>query len=72
MSLFTAEPTPMAVLAGSQGAVMHDQDVFWPLPTTIVSANGSVFLGLVTPTSDGTVFYNQAGLRPPRLIIDLQ
>ena len=59
-------------IAGGQGAVNQNQDVLWPLPTAIVSANSSVYLSIVTPSTDGTNYWNQTGTRPPRLIIDLQ
>lgn len=73
-SLATATPARVgaAPIAGTQGAVTQSQDVLWPLPTSIVSANGSVFLSIVSPSTDGTNYWNQTGTRPPRLIIDLQ
>jgi hypothetical protein len=70
-SLAVSEPAQVggSPIAGSQGSVIKNQDVLWPLPTTIVS---SVFLEITTPSADGTNYWNQTGTRPPRLLIDLQ
>jgi len=73
-SLATAEPAKVGnqPLAGSQGAVIKLQVVEWPLPTTTVTANQPVYLGLVSANADGVNYWNQSGANPPKLIIDLQ
>lgn len=72
-SLAIATPgTIGAQLAGSQGAVDPGDVVVWTLPTTLPTANASVYLELTSPSSDGVLYHNQTNTKPPRLIIDLQ
>jgi len=72
-SLATTTPATIGnVLAGSQGAVAANQPVNWSLPTSLVSANASVYLGLTSASSDGVNYWNSTGTTPPRLVIDLQ
>jgi hypothetical protein len=73
-SLATALPLRVGTMpiAPSQGSVDPNEDVLWTLPTSLVSANASVYLSIVSTSTDGTNYWNQTGTRPPRLMIDLQ
>lgn len=53
-----------------QGAVAKLQPVNWPLPTSLVSANGSVFLEIVNTNTDGVIYGTKAAAAPPLLLID--
>jgi hypothetical protein len=72
--LATAEPmkAQSAALAPSQGAVAPMQTVEWPLPATLASPNGSVYLELENPSADGVDYWDQTGSVPPQLFIDVQ
>ena len=70
-----AVTTPATIgtqLAGSQGNVAPGDVVLWPLPTGLPMANGSVFLRIASPSTDGALYHNQTNTKPPKLIIDLQ
>lgn len=69
MDLFTAAPATMGMLGGDQGAVTLNDVVDWLLPTTIVAADGSVFVGLLPVVSNGVDYFNANGAQPPKLII---
>jgi hypothetical protein len=72
--LSTAEPlkAQTAALAPSQGAVAPLQTVEWPLPAALVSANGSIYLELENPSTDGVDYWDNAGATPPQLIVDVR
>ncbi len=70
--LFMAEPAQVSAgpVSPDQGAVVQGQEVLFPLPTTLVVADGSVFLGLFPLTSNGVDYFNLNGAEPPQLIVD--
>ncbi len=70
-ALFVAAPMTVggAPLSPNQGAVSLDQDVFFPLPTDSVTANGSVYLGILPLSTNGVDYFNALGAEPPALVI---
>ncbi len=70
-SLHMSEPAKVGATAigADKGAVALNQVITWSLPTTLVMANQSVFLGVFPLTSDGVNYYNTDGAEPPRLTI---
>jgi hypothetical protein len=72
--LTVAEPAKAQAmaLAPSQGAVTQLQTVEWPLPASLVTAGGSVYLELESPSTDGVDYWNRAGATPPQLFVDVQ
>jgi hypothetical protein len=73
-SLDTTTPAKLdaTALAGSQGAVAQNDVVNWPLPSTLVTADAPVYLGLYPNNTDGVSYWNLDGTSPPRLIVDAQ
>lgn len=72
-SLMGSEPSRIGTqpVATSRGAVAKLQVVDWTIPTSLVDASGSVFLGLITTNTDGVNYGNQTGPTPPLLVIEL-
>ena len=71
-SLSISTPMQIAKVGLSQGSVVPLQTVQWPLPITAASANQPVYLGLITPNTDGTNYWNLTGPKPPILHVDAQ
>jgi hypothetical protein len=71
-SLFVGAPMTVgaAPVSPNLGAVGLDQDVFFPLPTDSVTANGSVFLGILPLSANGVDYFNALGAEPPALVVD--
>jgi hypothetical protein len=75
---FSLEGTAPSIMgnaiAGSQGAVVANAPVSWPLPTSLMTgaASGSVYLAIVPNSDDGVNYYNTDGTTPPRLIVEAQ
>ncbi len=74
LDLSLAEPAKVSAtaLAPNQGAVAKLQLVMWPVPTSLVAPNGSVFLELESTSQDGVNYWNLAGATPPRLVVYVQ
>lgn len=72
MDLFTAAPATVAPLGGDQGAVMPNDPVEWVLPSGIVAADGSVFLGVLPVDTDGVDYWNNDGAMPPVLLVTVE
>lgn len=72
--LFSAEPAHIGAqpISPSQGAVAPSDEIEWPLPTTLVTANAGVYLSLTTPDDDGTEYGNLSTTFPPKLIVVVQ
>ncbi|NUO52798.1 MAG: hypothetical protein HOV80_28465 [Polyangiaceae bacterium] len=70
-SLFGSVPMNVgaAPISPNLGAVSLDQDVFFPLPTDSVAADGSVFLGILPLSTNGVDYFNALGAEPPALVI---
>jgi hypothetical protein len=72
--LFIMTPAPAGMLSGSLGSVTQGEVVDFTIPIGLVSANGSVYLG-VLPTSvntNGVDYMNLQGADPPKLIVTVQ
>jgi hypothetical protein len=52
------------------GAVVPSHQYSWALPTKLVAANAPVFLSVRTSLDNGTDYWNDHGVDPPRLIVD--
>jgi len=61
-----------APLAGSQGAVVQDQVIDWPLPVSVIVPRAPVCLALLGDAVDGVNYWNLDGPAPPRLMIDIE
>jgi hypothetical protein len=72
--LFLMIPAAMTMLASDQGAVVLGQVVDSVLPTSLVAANGAVYLGVVPLASrtDGVDYWNLQGVDPPKLIVTVE
>ena len=72
--LSVAEPmkAQTAALAPSQGPITMLQTVEWPLPASLASPNGSIYLELENPSADGADYWDRSGATPPQLIVDVQ
>jgi hypothetical protein len=70
-ALFTAAPDKVGAspLAGSVGAVAQGQTVSFQLPSTLVSAGGTVYLGVFPLSTNGVDYFNSLGTVPPALLI---
>lgn len=66
--------TPSAVgsspIADDQGPVALSELVSFSVPTSLISPNGSVYLGLLPLTTNGVDYYNANGAEPPVLVVD--
>jgi hypothetical protein len=73
MDLYMVEPMKVSAtpIAPSQGAITQLQVITWPLPTSLASPGGSVFLELESPSQDGANYWNLAGPNPPQLIVTI-
>jgi len=71
-SLFGTLPTAMAELAGDQGPNMPSMTVQWSLPVDAVTANGSLFLGILPVVSDGLDYDDLMGIVPPKLLVTVE
>lgn len=69
-SLNTTAPTSAGLLAGDQGAVALNELVSFSLPTNLAVANGTIYLGLIPTSTNGTHYWNNAGAVPPILVVD--
>jgi hypothetical protein len=72
MDLFTAAPATVSPLGGDQGAVMPLDVIEWVLSPNLVSANASVFFGLIPVITNGVDYWNADGLQPPKLVITVE
>lgn len=72
-SLATSAPAQQgsAPIAPDQGAVTQNQVVAWTLPTGVVSANQTVYLGVYSSASDG-IDYVATGTDGPVLTVQYQ
>jgi len=72
--LSVAEPAKASgtALAPTQGAVAQLQTVDWPLPASLASPGGHVYLELETPSANAVMYWNLAGTTPPQLVVDAQ
>jgi hypothetical protein len=70
--LSTAVPlkAQTTALAPSQGEVTPMQTVEWPLPASLASPGGSIYLELDNPSTDGVDYWDGSGTTPPQLFID--
>ena len=70
-ALFTAAPTKVGAspAAASVGAVAQGQTVVFELPSSLVSAGGSVYLGVFPLSTNGVDYSNALGAVPPALVI---
>jgi len=70
-ALFTAAPTKVGAspAAASVGAVAQGQTVVFELPSSLVSAGGSVYLGVFPLSTNGVDYSNVLGAVPPALVI---
>jgi hypothetical protein len=80
--VFAVEPFAAADLEGTAPAKISDRlapstgpvdaltTVEWPLPSALVSAGGSVYLGLFPIDENGVNYGNTSSATPPRLVID--
>jgi hypothetical protein len=70
--LFVATPAPVGAspIAADQGPVALSELVSFAVPTSLISPNGSVFLGLLPLTTNGVDYYNANGAEPPVLVVD--
>ncbi len=57
-------------LAPNQGMVALGEEVTFTLPSSTVTPNGSVYLGIVPVTTNGVDYWNLIGTDPPTLIVD--
>ena len=57
-------------LAGTQGPVVEQQVIEWPLASGVVQPNQPVYLGIYLTTNDGVNYWNTDGPEPPTLVID--
>lgn len=73
-SLGLGLPTKLKKLGADQGPVALSQPVSWPIPTGLVSANGTVYLGVFPTTSDGVEYWNSSkqAKTPPVLAVTCQ
>ena len=73
MDLYTKEPAKIGMMpiSGSQGAITKLEVVHFPLPAMLAAPNGSVYLGMTTPSQDGANYWNLAGPNPPRLLVEI-
>lgn len=71
--LFSGPPSRVggSALVPSFGPVDKLEDVTWTLPTTLVTANGTVCLGLDPTSTNGVDYFTNAGATPPQLIVTL-
>ena len=67
-------PTKIKLLGADQGQVVLSQPVSWDIPTSLVSASGTVYLGVFPTTTDGVEYWNSgpSAKTPPVLEVTCQ
>lgn len=70
--LFVMTPATIGAtpIGANQGAVALGAQVDFSIPTSLVSPNDSVTVGLLPLTTNGVDYYNTNGVEPPILVID--
>jgi hypothetical protein len=72
-SLSMTTPATMGAEIGAAKAPIAANTAYtWVLPSSLVTANGAVYLGVLPNVTDGVNYYNTSGATPPRLIVDAQ
>jgi hypothetical protein len=69
MDLFDSVPTTMTELAPDGGAVLAGATIEWTLPTSSVTPNGSLFVGVITTSTNGVDYDNLNGTVAPKLVV---
>ena len=73
-SLALELPTQIKPLGADKGPVQLSQPVSWDIPTSLVSASGTVYLGVFPTTTDGVEYWNSgpSAKTPPVLEVTCQ
>jgi len=73
-SLSTTVPANVgsAAIAPAQANVTNLQVVTFSIPTTLVTAGSSLYLGIITTSQDGVNYWNLDGANPPRLVVTIK
>jgi len=68
-SLYTTVPAMVgsAAIAPAQSSIQKLEVVTFSIPTDLVAANGSLYLGVISTSTDGVNYWNLDGANPPRL-----